>query len=125
LKFYSKYTKIIKKSVTTSQGKKAKLFVCATNNGSYVDVSLKGQPGEDIMIRGYVAFFLEEANQYEAWVEVAAHRPGLWEDSRISSKDGRLYFKKNGTLVRVIAKIYADANYKYLIDTASTNAFQR
>lgn len=39
-----------------------------------------------------------------AAIEVAAHRPGLWEDSRISSKGGRLYFKKNGTIVRVIAK---------------------
>jgi len=112
-------------SVNTSQGKRAKLFVCARNIGNYVAVSLRGQPGEDIMIRGYVELFLEEANNNDAWVEVAAHRPGLWADSRISGMNGRLYRNKNGILVRVIAKIYADANYKYLIDIASTNAFER
>lgn len=31
---------------------------------------------------------------------------------------------KMGSFIRVIVKIYANANYQTLIDTASTNAFQ-
>lgn len=34
-------------------------------------------------------------------------------------------YMKIGSFIRVIAKIYANANYQYLIDTASINAFQR
>ncbi|MFJ7662153.1 hypothetical protein ACIQXW_07100 [Lysinibacillus sp. NPDC097162] len=86
-------------SVITSQGKRTKLFVCARNSGNYVAVSLRGQPGEDVMIQGYVELILEEANQFQAWVEVAVHRPGFWEDSRISGMNGRLYRNKKGILV--------------------------
>lgn len=32
---------------------------------------------------------------------------------------------KMGSFIRDIAKIYANTNYQTLIDTASTNAFQR
>ncbi|MEY2371039.1 MULTISPECIES: hypothetical protein [Lysinibacillus] len=114
-------------SVNTSQGKTAKLFVCATNNGINVDVSLKGQPGDTKVIRGYVQLILEEANQYEAWVQVSSQNEGLWADSTIKDKTARIVhsYISGKSLVRVIAKIYSDANYKYLISTASTNGFIR
>ncbi|MEK5332978.1 MULTISPECIES: hypothetical protein [unclassified Lysinibacillus] len=114
-------------SVNTSQGKRAKLFVCARNNGINVDVSLRGQPGEDVVIRGYVQLVLEEANQYDAWVEVSSQNEGLWKDSTIKDKTARIFhpYYPGKSIVRVIVKIYSDANYKYLIGIASTNAFVR
>ncbi|UDK96827.1 hypothetical protein EYB33_11170 [Lysinibacillus sphaericus] len=77
-------------SVNTSQGKRAKLFVCARNNSSYVDVSLRGQPGDTKVIRGYIQLILEEANQYDAWVQVSSQNEGLWADSTVKDKTAEL-----------------------------------
>ena len=114
-------------SVNTSQGKRAKLFVCARNNSSYVDVSLRGQPGDTKVIRGYIQLILEEANQYDAWVQVSSQNEGLWADSTVKDKTARIVhsYYPGKSIVRIIVKIYSDANYKYLIDIASTNAFIR
>lgn len=112
-------------SINTFQNKKAKLYVCASVSGNNIDVQLKGDPKEDIQIRGYVQFILEEANDYDAWVEKGTNRPGLWEDSRKGSMSGRLFRDTKPSLVRVIAKIYSDSTYKYLLSTSSTNAFER
>lgn len=113
-------------SVTTFQGKKAKLYVCAVNNGIYVDFVLRGDPKESAVIRGYTQVILERVNKNEAWVQVSSQNEGLWADSTLADKSGKIYNSyTSGDLVRVIVKVYSDANYKYLIDAASTNAFER